>query len=320
MAELIKYEEKTVLEAFLDPEGLTLVIQEVRDLVDNFDHDLSSGKGRKETISFAKKISTFKGKIDDLGKGLVSEWKAKSNAVDINRKAARDSLDELKIIARKPVTDWEVDQEIITIEKLAIKKAEELKAKMENDHEFANLMNASRDLELANKKMQDEKQARIDAEKSEQERLAREEKIKKEAIEQVRIDAEQKANDEAEKVAREKREALQREQRLKDDAKKAKRDKIAAKQKAKVDAENAEKRRIEDIKKAKQDEINRQKAEETRKQKALEKREADRKHVGAVMKKAKEALMVTAGIDEATSKVIILAIKNEDIPAIYIKF
>ena len=36
--------------------------------------------------------------------------------MDANRKAMRDSLDELKVIARKPLTEWEEEQKRIEAE------------------------------------------------------------------------------------------------------------------------------------------------------------------------------------------------------------
>ena len=42
-----------------------------------------------------------------MGKDLVSEQKAEIKRVDAIRKHARDTLDELKVRIRKPLTDWE---------------------------------------------------------------------------------------------------------------------------------------------------------------------------------------------------------------------
>jgi len=164
------------------------------------------------------------------------------------------------------------------------------------------------------------KQVRQD-QKDHDERIAREAREKAEEIaEDKRWQAEQKAKAEAEKVEREKQEALEREKELKEQAEQAERDKIAAEERARIEAENAEKRRLESVEQAKQDEIDRQKAQKEREQEALEKREANKKLVGSIMKKAKEALMTIAEIDESTAKRIITAIKNKEIPAVSIGF
>ncbi len=69
-------------------------------------------------------MTKIKVKYDDCGKELVASWKKDAATVDKARKKMRDTLDELKVLARKPVTDWEVEQEEIKAKKIADDLAE----------------------------------------------------------------------------------------------------------------------------------------------------------------------------------------------------
>ena len=103
----------TALTVFTGDNGLDSYVQQVTDEVNNFEHDLSTAAGRKRTISLAGKVASIKVKYDDYGKGLVAGWKKNASKVDKARKKMRDELDALKVLARKPVTDWEDEQKKI---------------------------------------------------------------------------------------------------------------------------------------------------------------------------------------------------------------
>lgn len=75
--------------------------------VDAFEPDISTTKGRDAIKSLAFKITRTKTAIDAAGKELNEEARAKINAVDAERRAARDHLDELAKTVRKPLTEWE---------------------------------------------------------------------------------------------------------------------------------------------------------------------------------------------------------------------
>ena len=309
MNDLIEVADQTLLESFTDTNGLAVILTDVAKLVEEFEHDMSTNESRDKTKSFAAKIPKFKTRIDNIGKELVSGWKTKSKKVDAVRKEARDKLDELKIVARQPLTDYEAEQIRIATEKLAVEAAEELRKEIESDHEFADLMDKQFDRDIADKLAREKEEARLTAEREELERVRREKEIREEAAEQARIEAEKEATKQAEKVEADKQGALDREQLLKDQAEQAELDKIAAEKQAEIDVENA---RLAEVK--------RQKDKQAQEQIDLEKREANKRHVNAVMKKAKLALMNIAGIDDAKATKSILAIKDGDIPAIFIKF
>ena len=69
--------------------------------------DLSTAKGRAAVASLAHKVARSKTLLDDLGKGLVSEWKKQSADVDALRRTIRDRLDSLKVEVRAPLDEWE---------------------------------------------------------------------------------------------------------------------------------------------------------------------------------------------------------------------
>lgn len=73
--------------------------------------DLETEKGRKAIASMAYKVARTKTAIDDAGKLLNEESRARINAVDESRREIRNQLDALKDEVRKPLTDWEQAEE-----------------------------------------------------------------------------------------------------------------------------------------------------------------------------------------------------------------
>ncbi|MGV1682964.1 hypothetical protein [Sphingopyxis sp. NJF-3] len=75
--------------------------------VDAFEPDVSTAKGRDAIKSLAYKITRTKTAIDAAGKELNEEARQRINAVDAERRAARDHLDGLAKKVRQPLTEWE---------------------------------------------------------------------------------------------------------------------------------------------------------------------------------------------------------------------
>jgi len=128
MQDLIEIDNDNILTVFSNDDGLAPIIGKIKNEVDSFNHDLSTKSGRAATASLSAKVSKCKVKLDDLGKGLVSDWKKKASVVDKNRKQMRDTLDLLRDEARKPLTEWEnsekerinlIKNNILNIENLA---------------------------------------------------------------------------------------------------------------------------------------------------------------------------------------------------------
>ena len=277
--ELVEVTETTALAAFATPAGLDPIISQARELVESFEPDLSTDKGRKAIASLAGKVAKLKVKLDDAGKGLVAEWKSKSKIVDGSRKAMRDELDALKIQARAPLTEWEdkeknrvtahkqqidyiegwvsstdIDGNLLDLDglKLSLQHIEEVDTGALEEFELEGVKKKESAIN-AMTQLIDAEQARIDNE-AELERLRiaeegrkqkeRDETMQREAAEEATRQAEAKAQEEAVTAEREKREAIGREEQAKARAAEAERQQIAAEERAKFEAEVAEKNRI----------------------------------------------------------------------------
>ena len=314
MNDLIEIEETTILAAFVAPAGLDPLIQQAKDLVDGFEHNVDSAGGRARTASLAAKVAKFKTRLDSMGKGLTADWKAKSKVVDNSRKEMRDTLDLLKIEARQPLTEWESAE----LEKEAAAEAERVQAQINNEHELAILLNEKIDMERAAQAQVDKEQAacalKAEAEaaaKVEADRLIREKQIADDA----RVAAEQKAAEETERHIQ--------------SVKLAEAARIKSEADAKAQAEESERQRVRaaeqsiiDQKAAVDRAEAKAKAEQVKAEAdaaaAQEKLEANKKHVGAIRKAAKESLMEI--VDEATAKKIVLAISNKLIANVTITY
>lgn len=90
--------------------------------VEAFSADVSTAKGRDAIKSLAFKITRTKTAIDAAGKQLNEDARARINAVDAERRAAREKLGEMADKVRQPLTDWE------DVEKKRVERAEELMA------------------------------------------------------------------------------------------------------------------------------------------------------------------------------------------------
>tara|TARA_R110000868_G_C10898090_1_gene764119 strand:+ start:47 stop:1135 length:1089 start_codon:yes stop_codon:yes gene_type:complete len=275
MSELIKIENVEILECYSSG-GLKIVLNDIEKLARDFEVDLSTVKGRKQIASMANKVSKSKVYLDELGKSLTADWKAKSKRVDNERKVAREFLDNLRDDIRKPLTDFENEEKervrnlelrlnalsgflvpnynlssehlqmdldkLNTIELDSswseyLDKATDFKTKGVDSHVKAIQEALKKELEKA--ELEKLRQEKIDRDKKDNE-----ERIAREAKEQAEKKAIENAHLIAEKVEREKREAFERENII---------------QQAKIEAE---KRAIELEKKAiqgKKDSIEREK-------------------------------------------------------------
>jgi hypothetical protein len=347
--DLVLAEETTALQVFTAAGGLDPIVQEAKEHVAGFKHDLSTGAGRKRTASLSAKVAKLKVRLDDMGKDVIADAKAKVKLVDASRKGMRDELDELKILARKPLTDWEEEAERIkeaAAERLA---AERLASEIEAGHEMALLMNEKVDREAAEAAAEAERQRQAEADRVAQEQAEREERLKREAAESARIEAEQKAKAERDRIEQERLDALRREQEAKDKADQAQRDRIAAEertirlQKEKIEAETqakenarvqaeqaeinrkkaeqqAEINRKASEQRARDEEIQRQQDEKDRIQREQEQREADTKHKGAINRQAVAELMDWAGLTEKQAKATVKAIAKRQISSVTIRY
>ncbi|WP_367298698.1 cell envelope biogenesis protein TolA [Hafnia alvei] len=297
--------------AFINDEFIEGLIKDIREKASSVVGDLNTVKGRRSYISMAANVRSTKTAIDEAGKKLVAEMKKRPALVDASRKKVRDSLDELAVEIRKPVTDWEAEQkekefnamwdEALELDaKITAERAAALAAKIESDHEMALLMNEKIDRER--------EEAR---QKAEQAKREHEERIKREAEEKARREADESAKREIEAAAAREREATLAKERAEREAKelaeKAERERIAAEEKAKREKEEAiqrERAAAEAREQARLAEEKRIKDEEAR-------RAANIAHQKKI-NNAAMAILMSTGLSEAAARECICAIvKNQ---------
>ncbi|HFK5764561.1 TPA: hypothetical protein ACG0L4_000954 [Enterobacter asburiae] len=216
--------------------GLDAYLEQIRQAVNEVP-DLSTKKGRDRVASLAAQVSRSKTAIEKPGREYLKRLKEAVRPAEAEIKRFVDACDELRDATRRPLTEWEAEQERIKAEEAmnamhaeALEINEEFNlqraAQLEADHELALLMNKD-----------------IDRDREEQRRLAeqaqreRDERLKQEAAEQARRDAEAKHKAEIEAAAR--REAEQKAR-----AELAEREKAAAVEAERLKARQAEEKRL----------------------------------------------------------------------------
>lgn len=345
--------EATPILVLTDKEKFSDFYKAMKAECDALEIDLETEKGRKAIASMAYKVARTKTAIDDAGKKLNEEARARINAVDESRREIRTQLDALKDEVRRPLTEWENAEEARQKQVDEVTAWLRSAAKVEFDETSADLREriatiratefapeifrgyvsqaealratAISSLETVADRMDQEEAQRSElerlraeaAEREEQDRLRREaEEAERQREISAKAEAEAKARAEEEQKAREEAAARAAEERARAEAEaKALAERQAA-ERAHAEALAAEKRRADEAEaaaKAESDRIAREAAEQTA-------READRAHRGNVMRAAKEAIMDAGGIDEAAAKLIVLAIAAGNVPNTAIKF
>lgn len=92
---------------FADSASIDNVLEKLEREVRSVPCDISTADGRAAVASLAYKVARSKTALDDMGKELVAEWKAKASLVDAERRKIRERCDALKEEVRKPLTEWE---------------------------------------------------------------------------------------------------------------------------------------------------------------------------------------------------------------------
>ncbi|HIC9431090.1 TPA: hypothetical protein ACW9O7_004747 [Yersinia enterocolitica] len=225
--------EKVDLEvALLNDKFIDELIDNVRKTAGSVVGDLKTTKGRGVYITMADQVRKSKTAFEVRAKELVAELKARPALIDANRKKFRDEMDKIAVVIRKPVTDWEAEQERLAAEAAYAamwQEAHEMDAsitaeqlvKKESDHEMALLMNDAFD-----------RDAKAKADEIERLQKERDDRIAAEAAAKVKRDADLAAQQEREASAR-------REAELKLQAEQAERDRVALALKAEQDKKDA---------------------------------------------------------------------------------
>ena len=312
--DLVVIEKKNAMAVFTNNDQLDPLIEAIEKEARSLVPDVTTKKGRDAIASMAHKVARSKTYIDNAGKALVAELKALPKQIDESRRVVRERLDALKDEARRPLTEWEAEQERIKaeeamnalhVEALAMNEDfdRQLAARIESDHEMALLMNDAFDREQADK-----------AAEAERQRIAHEEEIKRMAAAAAAREVEQRAQ-------REREEAAHREAVLKAQAEQAERDRIAAEKKAEADKQaaiEAERRKAQEeadrIRREAEQRDQARLAEEKRKADEQARREADVKHRKAVGTEIVKALLANTSLTRDQAIEVLTAVKDGRIP------
>ncbi|MDZ3229677.1 hypothetical protein M3B44_24295 [Klebsiella quasipneumoniae] len=312
--DLVVIEKKNAMAVFTNNDQLDPLIEAIEKEARSLVPDVTTKKGRDAIASMAHKVARSKTYIDNAGKDLVAELKALPKQIDESRRVVRERLDALKDEVRRPLTEWEAEQERIKAEEAmnalhaeALAMNEEfdrqLAARIESDHEMALLMNDAFDREQAEKKAEAERQ-----------RIAREEEIKRQAEEKAKREAAEQAQREIDAAAAREREAIlakeraEREQR--EAAERAEREKQAAVEAERRKAQEEADRILREAEQREQARL----AEEKRKADEQARREADVKHRKAVGTEIVKALLANTSLTRDQAIEVLTAVKDGRIP------
>ncbi|AUJ81335.1 hypothetical protein CWI88_09900 [Enterobacter cancerogenus] len=319
VTDLVVIEKQNAMAVFTTKEQLDPIIEAIEKEARSLVPDVSTRKGRDAIASMAHKVARSKTYIDNAGKDLVAELKALPKQIDESRRIVRERLDALKDEVRRPLTEWEAEQDRIKAEEawnamheeaLVMNKMfdDQRVAQIEADHEMALLMNDKFD--------RDREEQRRQAEQAQREH---EERIKREAAEQARRDAEAKHKSEIEAAAR-------REAEEKARAELAERQRIEAEQRAAREKQEAEARARREKEEAVAAERRRQEeaeaarlAEEQRKSEEEARRAADKEHRRTINRRV-IADLIAQGIPEEFAQKALLAIAGGKVQDAHIKY
>ncbi|WP_085841669.1 hypothetical protein [Enterobacter asburiae] len=299
--------------------GLDAYLEQIRQAVNEVP-DLSTKKGRDRVASLAAQVSRSKTAIEKPGREYLKRLKEAVRPAEAEIKRFVDACDELRDATRRPLTEWEAEQERIKAEEAmnalhaeALEMNEEFDrqraAQIEADHEMALLLNDKFDRDR-------EEQRRL----AEQAQREHEERIKQEAADKAKREAEERHKAELDAAARreadEKARADAAERKRKEDADRAEREKQDAiaeeKRKAQEEADRI-KREAEAKEKARL-------AEEQRKADEQAKREADVKHRKTVGTNIVNALTSHTSLTREQAIEVLTALKDDLIPCAKIHY
>jgi len=108
---MIELPKQNALQVFVENGGIEPYLEKIRKEALALVPDISTKKGRAEIASMAAKVARSKTYLDEAGKNLCDQERAKIDAtlsaVLQSRKMLRAALDDLRDEVRKPLTDWE---------------------------------------------------------------------------------------------------------------------------------------------------------------------------------------------------------------------
>jgi hypothetical protein len=281
--------------------GVEELIQRIEVAARSLVIDASTEEGRDRIKAHAYKVAKAKTFLDAEGKDLTEDWREKTKQVNAERKKIVERLDALKAEVRRPVTEYEAEQERIEADRLAeiARVAEE--ARLAEESRVAAL-------EAENERLREAERLRVAAEQKrveEQERAERDKRLQAEAAEQTRVFEQNKAAQQIadakaaqEKAERDAAEAAERAEREKQEAVEAER------RRAKADADRKELERLAAERKEK----------EEAERKAANQRHRNKVHTEAIMD------FVSCGVSKETAIAVVKCISEGKVVHIAIQY
>lgn len=321
---LVTIERASAQEVFTNPEKVSGMLTQLRQLVGCEIYTADTPEGRARIKDIERKLKKTKSVADAIGKELVDDLKALPKLIDGGRKQLRDGIDLLVAEIRAPLTEYEAEQDRIKAEKAEAERREQerQRAVTEAIHSITatpiDYIGKHSSLIREVIREQEDELADIDPElygdRIDEARSALAESIDKlthlaeQAEAQEQADTERQAREAADNAARREQAASrQRELAAQVAAQREKDEKEAALLRAQQAEADAAKAKADADQKAEQARLDEQKriAEQQRaEQEAAEKRAADLKHTKAKNREALDALMdcgIVAMIREAAS-------------------
>lgn len=334
--------------------GADAIITKIETAARAVEIDISTDMGRKECASVAYKVAKLKNGIDELGKGVAAEWKAKAAKVDASRRHVWTKLEKLQTDIRQPLTEFETTEQarveehenqiatILAFGVLTSGSSHEISSNlaaistiMQRDwQEFSRRATEVADATRDSLQKQLTVRQKYDADQAELARLRQLQEARERSDREANIKAAaeaaaaQRAEQEIAAAKGREQAALKAAQEAKDKAErdareaaaKAERDANEATAKAERDAkaaaEKAEREKAAAIE-AERARVAKAKADE---EEAAAKREADTKHRAKINREALAAISIAAGITEDAAKPIVEAIARGAIPHVTIRY
>lgn len=112
ITDLALVDETSALAVLQDPEKFDAFYERVKAQTDTLVPDLTTVRGRKEIASMARRVVKTKTFIDAQRKVLTEDARKVIDAADRAGKLIRDRLDALRDDVRRPLTEWEAEEDI----------------------------------------------------------------------------------------------------------------------------------------------------------------------------------------------------------------
>lgn len=328
--ELIVIPKESAMQVFTTPGSIDPYLEQIKAAVSGIVHDLSTKKGRDAIASMAYKVAKSKTYLDGVGKELVDDLKKQPALIDATRKRAREYLDQLKDEVRRPLTEWEAEQQRIQ----SVIDSMDTAHKLEPDRTAEQIASAIAHLEsvdLSSKGLGDRlaeaegaKAASLESLRAQHAKRKQYEDEQAELAELRRLQAERERQEREERIAREAAEKAQRE--AQEAAERKVREAEQAAQRAEQERQQAEERAAQAerdaqarAEQAAEAERQRIAAEQSQAEQEAKAREADREHRKAINTAALQAF-IEGGMSEEAAKLAITLIAQRRIPAVHISY